>query len=76
MIKGFYFQMPNLSAIQLPLQSVPGLGNIQVISASALAQSQVALSPLQSQQAASASNVSQANQITTVSDLFNIQNNI
>lgn len=68
--------MPNLSAIQLPLQSVPGLGNIQVISASALAQSQVALSPLQNQQAASAANASQPNQITTVSNIFNILNNV
>lgn len=47
-------QVPNIASLSniqgLPVQNIPGIGNVQVIPASALQQSQLALSPLQNQQ--------------------------
>lgn len=66
--------MPNLSSLpnlqSIPVQNIPGIGNVQVIPASALQQSQLALSPIQNQQAPSAPTPTQQSTISTVSSKF------
>lgn len=64
-------QVPNLSIPNLqsiPVQNIPGIGNVQVIPASALQQSQLALSPIQNSQTNQSSPApQQQQQINTVS---------
>lgn len=58
-----------MSTLQsIPVQNIPGIGNVQVIPASALAQSQLALSPIQNQQGPTTPTPTPAPTLSTVSD--------
>lgn len=66
-------QVPNLSNIpnlqSIPVQNIPGIGNVQVIPASALQHSQLALSPM-GNQGNQNNPAAQQNQINTVSHII------